>query len=318
MLGYALRRATFALSLVWAVSFVAFVSFGLSFDPLYRFNFCGEQCRPQKEALAARFHLDDPILERYWLWLSGLFHHGFGDFVPPSATSPSTAIDPSLFRALSVSAQLMATALVLTVAFSILIGVASARRPGTLVDVMLRLLAYVTWAMPAFLTAIVLARLLGGTGWFLFRPPGGGVVTWIRTMALPAVALSLGLIGVYSRYIRTASLTELHQPYAVVARAKGLSERRVAYRHALRNALVPFVGILSLDFAAIVGTSLAVDYVFHMGGLAFLLLGSLQEADPFGLTAIIVVVGAVVAVFTVLSDLALGWLDPRLRTGAST
>jgi peptide/nickel transport system permease protein len=112
-------------------------------------------------------------------------------------------------------------------------------------------------------------------------------------------------------------MTELRQPYAVVARSKGLSDSRVAYRHALRNALVPVVGVLSLDITAIVGASLAADYVFQMGGLASLFVDSIKDADPFGMTAIIVVIGAVVALFTFLTDLALGWLDPRLRVGVS-
>ena len=316
MVGYAFRRVVLAISLLWVVSFVAFVGFGLSFDPLYEFNLCGVQCRPQKEALAAKFHLHDPILERYWLWLSGLVHQGFGHRVFSTFTSNSTAINPEVFHALAVSAQLMVVSLLLTAVFAAAIGVASARRPGTLADVLLRLLAYVSWSMPTFLLGVVLWRLLGGTGWFFLGTPGGGPTNWLRAMALPAVTLSLGLIGVYSRYVRTATITELHQPYAVVARAKGLSESRVAYRHALRNALVPVVSVLSLDISAIVGASLAADYVFRMGGLASLFVGSLSQADPFVLTAIVVVVGAVVAVFTFLSDLALGWLDPRLRVQA--
>ena len=317
MIAYTLRRVLLALSLVWAVSLVAFVGFGLSFDPLYSFNLCGEQCRPQKEALARQFHLHAPIMDRYWLWLSGLFRHGFGQRVLPSFRIPGMEIGPAVFRALGVSAQLMATALVLTLVFSVVIGVTSARRPGTPPDVVLRLLAYVSWAMPTFLTGIVLWRLLGGTGWFFLGSPGGGFTHWLRTMTLPAVTLSLGLIGAYSRYIRTATLTELRQPYAVVARSKGLTENRVAYRHALRNALVPFVGVLSLDITAIVGASLAADFVFRMGGLAFLFLDSLSDADPFAMTAVVVIVGAVVAIFELFGDLALGWLDPRLRIGTS-
>jgi len=187
MVGYALRRVVLALSLLWTVSFVAFIGFGLRFDPLYEFNLCGVQCRDQKEQLAAQFHLHAPILDRYWLWLSGLAHHGFGDRVLPSFRSPDTAIDPDVFRALGVPAQLMVVALLFTVAFSALIGVASARRPGALADVLLRLLAYVSWSMPTFLTGVVLWRLLGGTGWFSLGAPGGGVTHWLRTITLPSV-----------------------------------------------------------------------------------------------------------------------------------
>jgi peptide/nickel transport system permease protein len=309
MLAYLLRRVILTLSIVWAVSFVCFVAFMRAFDPLWQFSLCGAKCRPQKDALIARFHLHGPILERYWLWLTGLFHHGFGDSVG------GTPIGSFLFQELGVSAQLLGAALVLTVLFSVLLGVTSARRPGSLADGILRFFAYGFWAMPTFLTGIVLARLFVGTGWFLFESPdGGGAVRWVRVMALPAVTLSLGLIGAYSRYVRTLTLTELRQPYVTVARAKGLSERRVAYRHALRNALVPFVGLLSLEMTAIVGASLAADYVFGLNGLADVFyFYATKNPDPFVLTAIVAVIGAVVAFAMLLGELALGWLDPRLR-----
>jgi peptide/nickel transport system permease protein len=136
-------------------------------------------------------------------------------------------------------------------------------------------------------------------------------------MTLPAVTLSLGLIGLYSRYVRTATLTELQRPYVTVARAKGLRESRVTLRHLLRNAVGPFVSVLALDISAIVGASLAADWVFGLGGLAAFFYNAIQISDPFALTAVVVVIAIVVAVFMLLSDLALGWLDPRVRAGAA-
>ena len=318
MIAYALRRFALAVSLVWAVSFIAFVSFGLSFNPFYSLNLCGDSCKLQRDALAARFHLHDPILERYWIWFTGLFRHGFGSAAITSYGGRTIdAIDPPLWRAAGVTAQLMATSLVLTVLFSVLIGVVSARRPGSAVDVVLRFLAYLTWSMPTFLTGVLLLKWLVPLQWFRFGPPGGGFVLWVRTMALPAITLSLGLVGLYSRYLRTAMLSELHRPYAVVARSKGLTESRVTYKHVLRNSLVPFVSVLSLDVSAIVGASLAADWIFFRGaGLAGFFLASLGRADPFVLTAVVVVVAIVVAVFMLLSDLVVGWLDPRARVSA--
>jgi glutathione transport system permease protein len=317
MLAYVAHRLALAVSLVWAISFGAFVSFGLSFDPTYPLILSGGQ-NPQRVALIAEFHLHDPILVRYWLWLKGLFTHGFGSTVLGGrGFGAGGAIGPGLSHAAGVTAQLIAVSVVLVVVFSVLVGVVSARRPGSPVDGILRLLAYVSWSMPTFLVGVLLARWLGPTGWFYGGPPGGGFVRWVRTMTLPAVTLSLGLIGVYSRYIRSAMLVSLRQPYAVVARAKGLPERRVVVRHALRNSLIPFVSVLSLEFAAVVGASLATDYVFGMGGLAFLFLQSLGQADPFAMTAILVTIGGLVAVFILLADLAVGWLDPRARVRAA-
>ncbi|MGH3050293.1 MAG: ABC transporter permease subunit, partial [Gaiellaceae bacterium] len=182
----------------------------------------------------------------------------------------------------------------------------------------LRVFAYATWSLPTFLVGVFFLRWLVPHGWFYIgRYPGGGFVSWIRTMTLPAVTLSLGLIGLYSRYVRTATLTELRRPYVTVARAKGLRESRVTVRHLLRNAAGPFVGVLALDISAIVGASLAADWVFSIGGLASYFYNSLQITDPFALTAVVVVIAIVVAVFMLLSDLLLAWLDPRVRVGAA-
>jgi peptide/nickel transport system permease protein len=134
-------------------------------------------------------------------------------------------------------------------------------------------------------------------------------------MTLPCVALALGLVGVYARYIRSSMLESLQQQYVVVARAKGVPEWRVLLKHALRNSLIPFTSVLSLEFGAIIGASLAVDAVFSLGGLASAFLSALGQADPFQLTALVICVSVVVTMFMLLSDLLAGWLDPRARVG---
>lgn len=316
MIVYALRRLAFAISLVWAASFVAFVAFALSFDPLWQFALCRPGCDYQRNLMIAKFHLHDSILHRYWLWLTNLPHHGFGYPAARQYGFQSQTINGPLLHAAGYTAQLLAAGIVLTVVFSIVVGVVSARRPGA-VDAALRLSGYVTWSLPTFLTGVLLWRWLGPTHWFYAGfYAGGGFLRWIRAMALPSVILSLGLIGLYSRYVRTSMRSELRQPYAVVARAKGLRESRVAYRHALRNSLVPFVSVLSLDLGAVLGACFAAEYVSLMPGIANYFIGSLNNADPFILTAIVVMVAVVVAGFTLVADLLVGWLDPRTRAEA--
>ena len=312
MIGYGLRRVAYGISLVWGASVLAFVAFGLSFDPLWQFALCRPGCDPQRNALIAKFHLHDSIFHRYWLWLSGLPTHGFGEAAVPQFRSPNQDIGPPLLHAASVTAQLMAAGLALVLVFSVLVGVISARRRGPL-DGGLRLLAYVSWSLPTFLTGVLLVLWLKPTGWFEISPlnPGHGVTDWIRTMALPAVTLALGLVGLYSRYVRSAMRSELRRPYAVVARAKGLSEARVTYRHALRNSLVPFVSVLALEIGPVLGACFAAEWVFRLNGLATYFIRSMSNADPFILTAIIVMIAVVVACFSVVTDLFVGWLDPR-------
>ena len=323
MIRYALRRLLFALSLVAGVSLLGFIAFAKTFDPLWQLRMCGTaKCQSQIAHLTVKYHLDKPVLERYWYWLSGLARHGFRGI-------DGFPIGSQLLSSAEVTAELMAAALVVTALFAVLVGVVSARRAGRPLDVLLRTLAYVSWSLPSFLVASLALRWLGDKGWFLFGGgniyTGGvqfshatGFVSWIRVMTVPVLTLSLGLIGLYSRYVRTAVLTELNRPYAVVARGKGLTERRVAYRHALRNALPPFASVLSLEIGAILGASLAVDYVFQMGGLASYFLSALtQSSDPYQLTAVIVAASAVVVLLMLVGDFLVGWLDPRTAIATS-
>ncbi len=108
-------------------------------------------------------------------------------------------------------------------------------------------------------------------------------------------------------------LVGLQQPYAWVARGKGLSEREVVRRHVLRNALVPFTTVMALDFGAVFGASIAVDVVFNLGGLASLAFNGIGIADPFIIEGVIVVTAAIVVLVGIVGDLVCGWLDPRIR-----
>ena len=129
-----------------------------------------------------------------------------------------------------------------------------------------------------------------------------------------ALAVALGFVGVYSRYLRSSLLVSLNEPYAWVARGKGLPEGTVIRRHALRNALVPFTTAMTLDFGAIFGATIAVDLIFGLGGLAELIYnGVVNLADPFLIQASIVVTAAIVVVAGIVGDVVCAWLDPRIR-----
>jgi peptide/nickel transport system permease protein len=332
---YVLRRLLLAASVVVAVSFAAFVGFGLSLDPSYPFVF---QLRKQV-VVRATYHLTDPILSRYWRWASSLVHHGFGSTVstsvggaPPHLLAPGVPIGPSLVRATEISATMVGLALVIVIGGSAAVGMFAAQRRRFRADVGTRALVYLGAAVPTFLTADLIRRLIvpkqstivianryytsTHSTWFLLGPPSGGPLDWLRHLTLPAVALGLGLIGIYARYVRSAMAVELGRPYVSVARAKGLTERRVLFRHALRNSLIPVASLLSLELGGVVGASLAADGVFRSGGLASIFLGALGNADPFQLTAIIVMSALLVSGFTLIGDIVVGLLDPRVSVSS--
>jgi peptide/nickel transport system permease protein len=338
---YLLRRLAFSVVTLVTVSFAAFVCFAKSLDPSGPMALSPDQ-RP-RHAVQAYYHLTDPVLERYWLWVKGFFQHGFGQSVSTQVADlkvvPDPPLGPELLHAAWLTAQLVAFSLVLVVVVSLLLGTLSARNRRSTVDVGVRLLTYLSWSVPTFLFAFFLRRMVvgdqvitvgfsqrgaatptltGGDGaLFLLGAPSGGFADWFQHMTLPAVALALGLIGVYSRYIRSSMVVALQQPYAVVARGKGLSESRVVVRHALRNSMIPFVSALSLEIGAVVGASLAADFVFSLGGLASYTIQALGRADPFQMTAVVIVLAVVVIAFMTIADLVVGLLDPRARVASN-
>jgi peptide/nickel transport system permease protein len=333
MTTFVIRRLLLAASVVVAVSFAAFVGFGLSLDPSFPLAF-----KPRDQAVVrAAYHLSDPILSRYWRWAAGLVQHGFGTTVstavvgaPPHLEQPGLPIGPELLHATAVSAALVVLSLVFIVLGSTAVGVFAAERRRFRADVGTRALAYLGAAVPTFLLADLVRRavapnehaafshghftLTAHAGWFILGAPVGGPIGWLRHLFLPAATLAVGLIALYARYVRSSMAVELGRPYVMVARAKGLGERRVLLRHALRNSLVPVASLLSLELGGIVGASMAADGVFGSGGLASVFLGALGHADPFELTAIVVMSAVLVSGLTLAGDLLVGLLDPRVST----
>jgi peptide/nickel transport system permease protein len=339
MAAYLIRRVLLTLVTLVTVSFLAFVCFGKALDPSYPLVVAQDQT--PRHLVQAHYHLTDPILERYWLWVKTFAHEGFGrpastTVIDDKVVESDQKIAPELWDAGWITVQLVLYALVITIVLSLGLGTVSARWRGGVPDVVIRVLTYISWSVPAFLIAFFFRRWFVGSqtatsfvygpqtvdthgaNVFLIGAPTGGVIDWFQHMTLPALALALGLVGVYSRYVRSSMLVALSQPFAVVARAKGLSESRVVVRHALRTALIPFVSALALEIGAVVGASMAADWVFSLGGIASLTIGALGRADPFEMTAVVITLSAIVLIFMTLADLAVGWLDPRARITAKS
>jgi ABC-type dipeptide/oligopeptide/nickel transport system permease component len=243
--------------------------------------------------------------------------------------SDGEPITPIVLKSFEVTAVMVGVSLILVTIFSSLIGSIGAQRRRYRTDVWARGVGYLGAAVPTFLIADLMRRWMlphstvvfrngqyeseSTTTWLQPGPPQHGIESWTQHLVLPTFALALGLIGIYARYIRSSMIVSLNQPYVTVARAKGLSERRVYTRHALRTSLVPFTALVSLEMGAVIGSSLAADGVFGAGGLASAFLQAVGNADPFLLTAIFTTTAILVVGFAFLGDLLIGMLDPRLR-----
>ncbi len=317
MILYVVRRLLVAVLVMLGISFLSFYIVASRINPLWQFLH-NEQGRKARALITRRAHLDQPVVVRYWHWLEGVVTgRGYGRTVVSNEP-----VWPQVWTALTHSAQLIGAALVVVVVLSLAIGTVAARRPGSPLDVALRAFAYVTWSIPAFLLALGLQLIFLELGnaydWhplalYGFPQPNGGAVDWLQHMVLPIATVALAFVGVHSRYVRTSMLSSLRAPYAVVARAKGIRESRVTTRHALRNSLIPFITVLTLDFGAVFGACLVADFVFRQEGMGTLLVGALEQGDPFQIQAVLTVTALIVVIASLIADLAYGWLDPRVR-----
>jgi peptide/nickel transport system permease protein len=200
------------------------------------------------------------------------------------------------------------------------LGVLTAVRAGQTTDRVLSALAVVGVSIPAFWLAAVMSHYLGfELGLF----PNAGYVPltrdpaqWAWHMALPWIALTILFVGVYARVLQVAILEAMHSDYVRTARAKGVSERRVVLRHALRNALIPVVALWSLDFGAVIGGgAILIETIFNLGGVGQYAYSSLQQLDLPPIMAVSLYGAFFIVILNTAADLIHAALDPRVRVG---
>jgi len=290
-----------------------------------------------------------PPLHAYWVWLQGLVNgHSFQSLIDvPFNGTAGESLWPVVLPPLAHTAVLLSAAMVIVVVFSVGMAYAAARMRGSALDLLLRGVAYLGWAIPAYLLGLLVqlaASAAGGSngigpfplaGWpgscpasiglnagtLTPCPPAGSgfvlVYHVLTHIALPAATLAAGFIGLHGRFLRSALLEQLAAPYVATARMKGLTERRVILGHALRNALATFVGALFSDFGAVFGAALAVDWIFQLNGIGSLLLREIPQsfapADIYAIELILLITGGFVLVSSLVGDVAVAGLDPRMR-----
>ena len=294
--------------------------------------------------------------DAYWVWLKGLVTgHSFttGSLPDPNAAPGQEEVPANLWHFVCApfgrTLLLLGVTLVLVLLIAVPLGAIAAAYRGRAVDTALRVGSYAVWAVPGFLMASILQDALGAlpngwgihvfpTGGWAGECPGGigidftnghcpapgtgfnhvGLVLW--HLLLPAISLALGFIGLHARYLRNALIDTLGEPYITVARGKGLSERRILLRHALRNALVTFVPVLVSDFGLLLGGAFAVDIVFQLGGAGQLFINSLNltvdalvPVDTNALQLLLLLGAGLIIVSSVAAEVAISFIDPRTR-----
>jgi peptide/nickel transport system permease protein len=256
--------------------------------------------------------LDQPLIDRYVHWLSAALQGDFG-YSRLQSLPVWQVVMPRLWN----TVLLMGLSLVIALAIAIPAGVQAAARPGSLTDNVINLSAFAGMSVPLFWLAILMLMLFSV---HLRILPASGTSTVgvdsiadrARYLIMPVLSLTLVTVGTHLRYIRSAMTEALRQDFIRTAQAKGVSRRRLLYGHALRNAMIPFVTVLALDFGTLFSGALIVEQIFAYLGMGKTIYDAVAGND-FNLAMVSLLLStAVVLLSNLAADLAYAWLDPRI------
>ncbi|WP_394943131.1 ABC transporter permease [uncultured Ilumatobacter sp.] len=287
-------------------------------DPLSEFYICLPRCQEGFDRIEQQYNLDTNIFIRPFTYFGDLLRGDFGD----SSSIGEPVVEVMKTRGWN-TAMVAIPAFILGAVLSLLLSVYSARRQYSVGDYTFTGLSFIGFAMPSFVLALILQVVFAvkfeqWTGLKPFntgRKTGENFFQLLRDVTLPATSLAILGIAADSRFGRSSMLETLNQDYIRTARAKGLSERTVVWKHALRNGLIPLVTLWALGFSALLSGSVVTESIFSWPGIGQAFLRALGDADLDLLMAIVMFTGIITVVFNLLADVLYGILDPRIRLG---
>lgn len=265
------------------------------------------------QALRDQMGLDQPLLVRYLDWIGRLLTFDLG-----TSYTYNVPVRDLVAERVVVSLPLALMALALSTLIAIPVGIFSAERRGRMADTISMGAAQLGVAVPNFWFALLLIYVFAV--WLRMVPAGGfpgwsaGVGPALKSLILPAIALALPQAAILSRVTRAAMLEVLGEDYIRTARAKGMPRNVVLWRHALRNALIPVLTILGLQFAFLLAGTIIIENVFYLPGLGRLIFQAITQRDLIVVESVVMLLVAVVVVVNLLVDLSYAIVDPRLRT----
>lgn len=318
MLNYILRRFAISIPILLGVTLITFIFINLVPGDYIDTLIDPEKSSARREDLAqleSQLGLDKPAPVRYALWMKELGTGNLGYSL--SSQKPVTS---EIWRRLVPTLKLTGTALVIALVAGVALGIISALKPYSAIDYLLTFSGFVWISVPSFFAAIIGIYFFGiklsifpvsGTG------PAGetnvAVHTQLYYLALPAAILGLERIATFMRFARASMLEVMRQDYVTVARAKGLSGRRVVLDHAFRNALLPLITVTGLSLPTLIGGSVVIESIFGWPGLGTYSLNAVTQRDYPVIMGVNFIAAIVVLLSNLLADMAYALADPRIR-----
>ncbi|MEO3386718.1 ABC transporter permease [Mesorhizobium sp. CAU 1741] len=266
----------------------------------------------QHEMLRERMGLNEPVVVRYFQWLGRAVHGDLG-----TSFFNSVSVTDAVLQRLPVTLSLTFVSALIAIVVGVAAGIAAALRPHSWVDRFATLGATIGQAIPNFWFGLILVAVFAvSLRWFPatgFTPISESPWQWLRGVTLPAVALGLSSSAAIARQVRSAMVGVMQQDYIRAARAQGLSARRVIFKHALTNAMVPVVAVLSFQITVLLGGALIVEQVFAINGLGTLAIAAVRQQDIPMLQGLVLVMVALVVIVQLATDVVYGLLNPKAR-----
>ena len=265
-------------------------------------------------AMQKTMGLDKPAPVRYAIWLSHMARGDLGDSI--LSKQPVWTL---IGRALPITLYLSLLAMAIAVLIAVPTGMLAAFKRNTWADLVCSTWAFLGVSVPGFWLGIMLVYVFGvRLRWVPLQgyvSPGKDLVASFKSMILPAFTLGVFVSGPLMRYLRSSILQTLSQEYIVVARAKGLSERRVLASHTMRNSFVPFVTALGIYFGYLIGGAVVIENVFALPGIGNLVVSAIGNRDYPVIQGVVLIVAVSIVVINIAVDLVHSMLDPRVRAG---
>ena len=316
MREYIIRRLLLVIPIMLGVSFLTFAIFRIiPGDPCVLEQGFGATPKTVKDCRDAH-GLNDPWFKQYTSWVTNVVQGDLGT----SLTESDLPVTTELNRRLPVTVELMVMTIILSLVLGIPPGVLSAIRPGTPLDWIARFSSVLWLSVPQFYLGILVITF--GANWFNWTPPqfGRGYVPfmddpWVNLQQFffPSLVLALGIAAVIMRLTRSSMLEVMRNDYIRTAWSKGLKERTVVWRHAVKNALIPVVTLIGLQLGGLLGGAVIIESVFNLNGVGKYTLEAIIRRDFIVVQSVVLLFAAAYVTSNLLVDIAYAWLDPRIH-----
>jgi len=329
VITFIVRRLLIAIPILLLSSFAVFMMVAAAGDPLEDLRMRNPPPSPEQiAAIEERLHLDEPLLERYRIWISDVaLRQDLGN------DNRGQDVGNQLTRSMGVTLRLVIVSIAVAVSIALVIGVLTAVFQYSWFDHGITFLSFLFFSLPIFWLGVLLKEFVAiplndwleslGFGRFIGtvqeRSPnfeggfGDTVYDRLGHLVLPAVTLVVVSFAQYSRFTRASMLEVLKSDYVRTAQAKGISGTRVIFRHALRNALIPVVTVVAIDFSAVLAGAVVTETVFQWRGMGTLFTNAVRFLDVNIVLAWLLISATLVVLFNLFADILYAFLDPRIR-----